>query len=169
MQVTCRQDCKGRFTDTALLGGEGNENRFLFHFIFCLMALHIGVRRRMHTLDCSPEKAAREMRLWGNKSSDSYTAEYSDKGAWTCLSGYVPPCLRVGLYNRSHTCKHPSIHTSTLVPLRKGMRIDGCNNLYIFSFQFPFPLLSVQMATNWFLDLGRYVHRSVNNRPMGQI
>lgn len=30
VQVTCRQDRKGRFADTALLSGEGNENRFLF-------------------------------------------------------------------------------------------------------------------------------------------
>ena len=57
VQVTCRQDRKGRFADTALLGGEGNENRFLFHFIFCLMVLHICVERRMHALACFLEKA----------------------------------------------------------------------------------------------------------------
>lgn len=61
VQVTCRQDRKGRFADTALLGGEGNENRFLFHFIFCLMVLHICVERRMHALACFLEKADMEM------------------------------------------------------------------------------------------------------------
>ena len=59
------------------------------------------------------------------------TGRHSDKGTQTRLLGYVPPCIGVELYDGSHTCTRPPIHTSTLVPLHKGVRGDGCNNLYI--------------------------------------